>query len=87
MYYFIDILLMCDSWGAECGIESRLFELVSPGTFANLSPMVKDKERSLRSRVLKKASNGSNSVEYNVSTNTASHRCIAIARNRGKNGG
>ncbi|MEH1956796.1 MAG: IS4 family transposase, partial [Nostoc sp.] len=32
-------------------IESRLFELVSPGTFANLKE-VKDKERSLRSRVL-----------------------------------
>ncbi|MDZ7954826.1 hypothetical protein [Nostoc sp. DedQUE09] len=32
-------------------IESRLFELVSPGTFANLKG-VKDKERSLRSRVL-----------------------------------
>ncbi|WP_292870940.1 hypothetical protein [Nostoc sp. LPT] len=35
-------------------IESRLFELVSPGTFANLKG-VQDKERSLRSRVLKKA--------------------------------
>ncbi|AFZ24023.1 transposase family protein [Cylindrospermum stagnale PCC 7417] len=32
-------------------IESRLFELVSPGTFTNLKE-VKDKERSLRSRVL-----------------------------------
>ncbi|BDI16179.1 hypothetical protein ANSO36C_19810 [Nostoc cf. commune SO-36] len=32
-------------------IESRLFELLSPGTFANLKD-VKDKERSLRSRVL-----------------------------------
>ena len=32
-------------------IESRLFELLSPGTFANLKG-VKDKERSLRQRVL-----------------------------------
>ncbi|MEH1977271.1 MAG: IS4 family transposase [Nostoc sp.] len=32
-------------------IESRLFELISPGTFANLKE-VKDKERSLRDRVL-----------------------------------
>ncbi|MEH2198005.1 hypothetical protein [Nostoc sp.] len=32
-------------------IESRLLELVTPGTFANLKG-VKDKERSLRDRVL-----------------------------------
>ena len=32
-------------------IESRLFELLSPGTFANLKG-VKDKERSLRQRIL-----------------------------------
>lgn len=32
-------------------IESRLFELISPGTFANLKG-VKDKQRSLRERVL-----------------------------------
>lgn len=32
-------------------VESRLFELVSPGTFANLKG-TKDKDRSLRSRVL-----------------------------------
>jgi hypothetical protein len=32
-------------------IETRLFELISPGTFANLKT-IKDKERSLRSRVL-----------------------------------
>ncbi|MEH2296027.1 hypothetical protein [Nostoc sp.] len=32
-------------------IESRLFELISPGTFTNLKG-VKDRERSLRSRVL-----------------------------------
>lgn len=32
-------------------IESRLFELLSPGTFANLKG-VKDKERSLRERIL-----------------------------------
>ncbi|MEH2441545.1 hypothetical protein [Nostoc sp.] len=32
-------------------IESRLFELISPGTFANLKG-VKDKERSLRDRLL-----------------------------------
>ncbi|KAB8314918.1 IS4 family transposase [Tolypothrix campylonemoides VB511288] len=32
-------------------IESRLFELITPGTFANLKG-VKDKERSLRDRVL-----------------------------------
>lgn len=32
-------------------IESRLWELISPGTFANLK-RVKDKQRSLRSRVL-----------------------------------
>jgi len=32
-------------------IESRLFELINPGTFANLKG-VKDKQRSLRSRIL-----------------------------------
>lgn len=32
-------------------IESRLFQLFSPGTFANLKG-VKDKERDLRERVL-----------------------------------
>ncbi|NJL41506.1 MAG: IS4 family transposase [Leptolyngbyaceae cyanobacterium SM1_4_3] len=36
---------------ASAEIERRLFELISPGTFSNLK-VVKDKQRSLRSRVL-----------------------------------